>query len=141
VEIAAVSMRGPGGPTHAFTPGDRVEIEFHVRAKQAVSDFVFGVAMFNADGICCYGTNTQIEGGQPTELRGDATVRFTIDSLDLVDGSYTIDVAVHRESGAPYDYQRKLHPFRVTSGIKDIGICRPRHRWQFEGGVAIRGLE
>jgi lipopolysaccharide transport system ATP-binding protein len=106
VEIAAVSMRGPGGPTHAFTPGDRVEIEFHVRAKQAVSDFVFGVAMFNADGICCYGTNTQIEGGQPTELRGDATVRFTIDSLDLVDGSYTIDVAVHRESGAPYDYQR-----------------------------------
>jgi hypothetical protein len=33
-----------------------------VRANQRVNDFAFGIGIFNADGICCYGTNTHIEG-------------------------------------------------------------------------------
>ena len=71
-----------------------------------LDDFVFGVGIFNAEGVCCYGTNTHIEGRQPHELTGDGEVGFTIDSLDLVAGTYKLDVAVHRRNGAPYDYHR-----------------------------------
>jgi ABC-type polysaccharide/polyol phosphate transport system ATPase subunit len=141
VEIASVEMHGPSGVSHTFNAGDRADIAFQVSAKQRLTDFVFGVAIFNAEGVCCYGTNTQIEGAQPAELSGSAGVRFAIESLDLVEGTYTLDVAVHRENGAPYDYRRKLYTFRVNSPLKDVGIYRPRHRWHFDGGVRIAGLE
>ena len=140
VEIHDVELRGPSGVTHVFNSGDRVEIRFRAHAPQPVTDFVFGIAIFNADGVCCYGTNTHIEGARPGELHGNADVRFAIESLDLVDGTYSADVAVHRENGAPYDYHRRLHTFRVVSSVKDVGVFRPRHRWAFAGDVKIAGL-
>jgi hypothetical protein len=68
---------------------------------------------------------------------GDAEVGFVVDRLDLVEGTYKLDVAVHRANGAPYDYHRLLHTFRVTSPLKDTGIFRPPHRWTFTGGIRI----
>ena len=141
VEITRVELSGPSGLTNVFESGSPMEIRMHVRAGAPTSDFVFGIGIFNAEGTCCYGTNTHIEGATAGELSGDADVRVAIDRLDLTEGSYTVDVAVHRENGAPYDYHRRLYPFRVTSRVKDVGIYRPRHRWQFSGAVRISGLE
>ena len=141
VEITRVELAGASGPSNVFESGAPMEIRFTVRAARPTRDFVFGIGLFNAGGVCCYGTNTHIEGATPGELSGEAEVRVAIDRLDLVEGSYTVDVAVHRENGAPYDYHRRLYPFRVTSRVKDIGVYRPHHRWRFEGGVRISGLE
>jgi lipopolysaccharide transport system ATP-binding protein len=97
VEITTVEMIGASGqPAHLFKSGERVDIRLHVRANQRVNDFAFGVGIFNADGVCCYGTNTHIEGASPSELAGEGMVILTIESLDLVDGTYKLDVAVHR---------------------------------------------
>jgi homopolymeric O-antigen transport system ATP-binding protein len=140
-EITSVEMLGASGqPAHLFQSGEQVEVRLHVRANQQVSDFAFGVGIFNAEGICCYGTNTVIDGGAPTELVGEGLVTFTIDSLDLVEGTYKLDVAVHRQDGAPYDYHRLLHTFRVKSPRRDVGIFRPPHRWSFSGGIRMGGL-
>jgi ABC-type polysaccharide/polyol phosphate transport system ATPase subunit len=141
VEITHVELAGPAGPTNVFESGSPMDIRMRVRASAPTRDFVFGIGIFNAEGTCCYGTNTHIEGATPGELAGDAAVRVAIERLDLIEGGYTLDVAVHRETGAPYDYHRRLYPFRVTSRVKDVGVYRPRHRWQFEGGVSISGLE
>jgi Wzt C-terminal domain len=111
-----------------------------VRAHQPLEDFVFGVALFSADGVCCYGTNTDVEGAEPREFAGDAEVGFVIDSLCLVAGSYKVDVAVHRKNGTPYDYHRLLYTIRVTSRVNEIGIVRPPHRWTFSPGIRISGL-
>ena len=141
VEIVGVDLVGPDNqPSHVFQSGDPVEVRLRVNAKQPVVDFVFGVGIFNADGVCCYGTNTHIEGATAGELAGDGEARFVIDSLDLVDGTYKLDVAVHRENGVPYDYHRLLYTFRVKSRLKEAGIFRPPHRWTFSGGVRISGL-
>ena len=96
--------------------------------------------IFSADGVCCYGTNTQIEGATSGELSGDGEVRFAIEALDLVDGTYKLDVAVHRQDGVPYDYHRLLHTFRMTSRLKEVGVFRPPHRWSFSGGIRMSGL-
>lgn len=140
-EITKVEMIGAGGqPAHLFQSGERVEIRLHVRANQRVSDFAFGVGIFNAEGVCCYGTNTSIDGGAPGELTGEGLVIFTIDALNLVEGTYKLDVAVHRQDGVPYDYHRQLFTFRVMSPQKDVGIFRPPHRWSFSGGIRMSGL-
>ena len=139
VEITEVTLRGANGEaSHLFQAGDAMEVRLKTRAHHPVRDFVFGVGMFNADGICCYGTNTNIEELEPSEINGEGEIRFQIDSLDLVDGTYKIDVAAHRLDGYPYDYHRLLYTFRVKSRTRDVGIYRPRHHWSFSPTIRFK---
>ena len=135
VELA----RADGQPVHVFESGQPMRIRVSVRAVRPLHDFVFGIGIFTADGVCCFGTNTQIEGRLPREWAGGGTFTVAIDRLDLVAGAYKLDVAVHRQDGVPYDYHRLLYSFRVASPVKDTGIYRPQHRWRFDGGIGISG--
>jgi energy-coupling factor transporter ATP-binding protein EcfA2 len=139
VEITEVTLLGGDRqPSHLFHSGERMAIRMKVRAPQRVKDFVFGVGLFNADGVCCYGTNTHLEQLVSEGIEGEGEVTFSIDSLDLTEGTYKLDVAVHRQEGAPYDYHRLLYTFRVKSRTKDVGIYRPPHRWEFTANIRLR---
>ena len=141
VEIVRVDLVGASGqPSHVFQSGERMDIRLGLRAGTLVRDVVVGVGIFNAEGTCCCGTNTHIEGAGAGEIVGDGEARFTIERLDLVDGTYKLDVAVHRENGAPYDYHRRLYTFRVASQVKEAGIFRPPHKWTFSGGIRMSGV-
>jgi ABC-type polysaccharide/polyol phosphate transport system ATPase subunit len=136
IEITKVSLSGPGHETgHVFQSGDPIEVRMEVTAKEKITDFVFGLGLFNADNVCVYGTNTNLEEFQPTEIDGNAIVSFKIDHLDLVEGTYRLDLAAHKMDGYPYDYHRLLYTFRVKSKIRDVGIYRPDHKWVFGGGI------
>jgi ABC-type polysaccharide/polyol phosphate transport system ATPase subunit len=139
VEILDVAfLDRDGQPSFVFHSGDHVSIRVRVRATHPTDDFVFGIAIFNADGVCCYGTNTEREDMVPVRLAGDADVVFAIDSLALVEGTYKVDVAVHKRDGYPFDYHRQLYTFRMNSRARDIGIFRPRHEWRFSGDVVFK---
>ena len=69
---------------------------------------------------------------------GEGHVDLMIDSLDLVEGTYKLDAAVHKRDGYPYDYHRLLYTFRVKSRTKDVGIFRPPHRWSFSQNVKLK---
>jgi len=126
-------------PSFVFHSGDPMAVRLDIVAHAPSTDFVFGVSLFNADGVCCYGTNTFIEQMDPRSLEGEVKVTFAIDSLDLVEGTYKLDVAVHTCDGYPYDYHRLLYTFRVKSRTPDVGIYRPHHRWSFSPGVRFKG--
>jgi ABC-type polysaccharide/polyol phosphate transport system ATPase subunit len=132
VEITDVQLYGPDGEAaHVFHTGQPVTVRIALRSPVAIDDFVIGIGLFNAEGVCCYGTNTNIEELKAVRIYGDAEARFTIGSLDLVEGTYKLDVAIHKLDGYPYDYHRLLYTFRVKSRTKDVGIYRPRHEWDF----------
>jgi hypothetical protein len=138
VEITDVALIGEDGErAHVFHSGDRVALRIRMRAPVAIDDVVIGVGLFNAEGVCCYGTNTNIEELRFARIYGDAEATFTIESLDLVEGTYKLDVAVHKRDGYPYDYHRLLYTFRVKSRTKDVGIYRPRHAWRFSEGLTL----
>ena len=140
VEITKVTLSGPDGEAaHVFQSGDPLEIRLEVNAKEKITDFVFGFGLFNADNVCVYGTNTNLEEFQPSEIEGDAVVTFKVDRLDLVEGTYRIDLAAHKTDGYPYDYHRLLYTFRVKSKVRDVGIYRPDHKWIFGGGIKLEG--
>ena len=142
IEITDVTFSsGDGEPGHVFRSGDVLDIRIRLRAPLPIDDFVVGVGLFNAEGVCCYGTNTSIERYVSERIAGDAEVVFTIDSLDLVEGTYKLDAAVHKLDGYPYDYHRLLYTFRVKSRTKDVGIYRPRHAWRFSEGIRLTRLE
>jgi len=136
IEITDVVLRDAAGqPSHVFHSGEPLSIVLRLRAKQPTDDVVFGIGVFNAEGVCCYGTNTFIEEMNPAALNGDAEATFAIDALDLVEGTYKLDAAVHKRDGYPYDYHRLLYTFRVKSRTHDVGIYRPRHKWTFSSNV------
>lgn len=139
VEITGVTLVGGDGEAgHVFQSGERMDLRIQIRAPLPVDDFVVGVGIFNAEGICCYGTNTSLEELTSKRLSGDAEATFSIESLDLVEGTYKLDVAVHKLDGYPYDYHRLLYTFRVKSRTKDVGIYRPRHSWRFSGEMTFK---
>jgi ABC-type polysaccharide/polyol phosphate transport system ATPase subunit len=139
VEITDVALAGSDGEAgHVFHSGERMDVRIRLRAPLPVDDFVLGIGLFNAEGVCCYGTNTSIEDLAAERLSGDAEAVFAIDALDLVEGTYKLDVGVHKQDGFPYDYHRLLYTFRVKSRAKDVGIYRPKHTWRFTGDLKFK---
>ena len=141
VRIERVTLEGRQGVAHVFRSGEPMTVRMRVAADRPVADFAFGISIFSTDGVCCYGTNTHLEELEPDRLGGDAEVAFVIDRLDLVAGTYKLDVAVHKRDGFSYDYHRLLHTFRVKSSTRDVGIYRPRHTWRFSGDIRFKPLQ
>ncbi len=142
IEIVEVALLDAAGqPSHVFHTGEPLSVRVRLRAQRPTGDCVFGVGLFSAEGVCCYGTNTFIEEMQPASIAGEAEATFAIDALDLVEGTYKVDVAVHKRDGYPYDYHRLLYTFRVKSRTHDVGIYRPRHRWAFSPNVRFESRD
>ena len=138
VRIEQVTLEGDHGPVHVFHSGEPMTIRMKVTASHPVQDFAFGISVFSPDGVCCYGTNTDIEEMRSESLEGEGEVVFAIERLDLVEGTYKLDVAVHKRDGFSYDYHRLLYTFRVKSRTKDAGIYRPSHVWRFTDNVRFK---
>jgi ABC-type polysaccharide/polyol phosphate transport system ATPase subunit len=136
IDVALIDRTGE--PSFVFHTGEPLTVRLKIRAHHPTDDFAFGIGLFNGDGVCCYGTNTYVEDMNPEQLSGDAEVSFAVASLDLVEGTYKMDLAVHKRDGFPYDYHRLLYTFRVKSRTHDAGIYRPPHRWTFSPGVRFK---
>jgi len=125
----------------ALGAGSAVAIEMDVDVRVPQDDFVFGLGIYHADGTCVYGTNTDLEGFAPERLETSGRVRFVMPSLDLVAGQYRVDAAVHTRNGRSFDYRRGVLRFVVGSRVHDTGVYRPKHSWQFEGGIAFKSAD
>jgi len=139
VEIANVRMfDGQGREKYIFQADEPLAIEFDVAAAAEQDDFVFGVGVFNSEGIQVYGSNTLLENLVSGSLAGSGKVRLEIPALGLVNGTYFLDIAAHKRDGYPFDYHHFQYTFRVTSSHRDVGIARIPHRWKFSGGIAFK---
>ena len=120
-----------GQPIDLLQSGDLLSVEINYKVLEHVPSMVFGIAIFRSDGLWCYGTNTDIEAVDLSHLSGEGTVCVDFDSLSLISGSYTLDVAIHDSKGRAYDYYHPYCAFSVRSQIQDVGVYRPPHRWRF----------
>ncbi|MGH2650502.1 MAG: ABC transporter ATP-binding protein [Actinomycetota bacterium] len=131
VEITGVRVEdGHGQERYLFQSGDAVRVVLRYTASTKIANPVFGVKVSRADGVCCYASNTEIDGLEIPAIEGDGVAAIEFASLDLLEGEYLLDVAVHaRDCSRVYDYHCQLYTLAVRSPIKDVGIFRPRHRW------------
>lgn len=141
IEIIKVSMKSlDGKEKYVFSPDEGMDIEIDIAARSEVKDFVFGIGLFNSQRIFCYGTNILLENFEPISLKGEGKVVCRIGKLNLVNGTYYLDVATHKKNGYPYDYHRNLYSFMVSSRYKDDGIFRPEHSWNFSSQIKVNKL-
>jgi hypothetical protein len=122
---------------HIFQTGSAVQVDLEVFAHEPQQDFVFGIAIHTRDGRLAYGTNTDLEGFRPRTLAGRATVRIEFPAIWLLEGSYSVDLAVHTRGGVPFDFRQACLSFSIRSDTKDIGVARLPHGWQFDGEVEL----
>lgn len=131
-------MDGEGREKYIFDPSEPLSLQFEVDCRDSEQDdFVFGLGIFNSEGVQCYGTNTFIDRYAPKRLHGKGLVKVSIPALNLINGSYYLNVAVHKRDGYPFDYHHFLYTFRVGSAHRDVGIARIPHEWHFSGGIDI----
>ncbi len=141
VEVTSVRLLNSAGQEHLlFHSEDAVEVEirYTVNDRSALQapvdraqeeDVVFGVAITRNDGVMVHGTNTDIEGVVLPSLQDSGTIRYRIERLGLLEGSYLIDVAVHRFDGYPIDYHKGTLRFAVRSEGRQVGVLLPPRAW------------
>lgn len=138
IEIKKVRVKSlDGKEKNVFSPNEGMIVEMDLVSYSRIKDFVFGIGIFNSEGICCYGTNTNLEQFEPVSIEGEGKVACRIEKLNLVNGTYYLDIATHKKDGYPYDYHRNLYSFMVSSLLRDDGIYRPEHSWKFSSGIKI----
>ncbi len=142
IEIRNVRMFDAAGQEkYIFQSDEPLAIEFDVSARGAESDFVFGVGVFNGDGTHCYGTNTLLEDFRSQSIAGDGRVRLDVPALGLVNGTYFLDIAVHKRDGYPFDYHHFQYSFHVVSSHHDVGVARIPHSWEFSENIVLKKNE
>lgn len=136
VEITAVRVLDRDEqPRLLFHEEDAVIVEIDYEQHEATSDVVFGIGLHRTDGLLVFGTNTDIERLAVPNLKKRGFLRFSIKRLGLLEGTYTVDVAVHRRDGYPYDYHKAALKFAVRSPLKQVGVAALQHEWSVDGAV------
>lgn len=139
IEITGMRLLDKNGQEHGlFHTGDAATIVIDYKVNESTEDVVFGVGLNRADGLVILGTNTDIERINVPALQGTGQALFQIESLDLIEGSYSIDVAVHRQDGYPFDYHQGALKFLMRSAHKYVGVVAPKHAWKIAPQVLIK---
>ncbi len=138
IEINNVKMIDKKGKEkYIYEDDEPFSIEFDVLARIEETDFVFGIGLFNSEGAQVYGTNTFIEDFKSKHISGNGRIKVHIPKLNLINGTYFLDIAVHKRDGYPFDYHHFQYTFRVTSTHKDVGIARIQHQWEFTDNIKL----
>lgn len=123
-------LKGNGQQGVGFKTEDSMKICIDYSVNEPVRDAVFGIGVFRVDGVHCYGTNTHIDQIETFDLTEGGTVYFSVPVLNLLPGSYTLDVAIESDMGTPVDYFREAKHFDVFSSRGDVGVSRMEHTWE-----------
>jgi lipopolysaccharide transport system ATP-binding protein len=109
--------------------GDDLNIIINYQINENRDNPAFGIAVQRDDGLMVFGTNSIIEQVKLELKNQKGTLKIVIPSLQLLDGKYTLDVAVHALDGYPYDYRRKVITFAVRGAKHGTGVYMPQLKW------------
>lgn len=119
-----------GAKQHVFRTGEQIIFRIDYSVKEKVSDAVFGIGIFNRDGVQCYGTNTRIDKLSEFELTQNGSAEIILREVNLLAGEYLIDIAIETGDGIPVDYYREACKIEMISTAGDVGIVRLAHNWK-----------
>lgn len=123
-------MNENGRAQRVFRTGESIHIRLDYKVKKTVEDAVFGIGIFNRDGVQCYGVNTRIDRLPEFSLTEDGTMELTLADVPLLPGEYLLDFAIESGEGIPVDYFREACTMEMISSAGDVGVVRVPHHWK-----------
>ena len=131
--MTGVKVIGADGKEQAdFSPWDPFTIHIDYTADKQLDDAVIGLAIYRSDGALIYGTNTLIDTSAPVTLRPEGVIDLKVDGLPAANGSYTIDLALHRPDGFNYDFWRDICTIRIADKVQTPGEIALAHQWDVQ---------
>jgi ABC-type polysaccharide/polyol phosphate transport system ATPase subunit len=136
-QIEIVHLRltnGKGEEQTVFETGESLVLQLDYMAHVATPAPVFGMGIHRQDGVHVTGPNTALSGLRLPILQGAGTVTYTIPYLPLLDGLYSISVAVvNQDDTGTFDCHDRAYPFRVSNQNgrtrEQYGLLTLRGEW------------
>ena len=120
-----------GKENNVIRVGDPCSIKLDYEVSSKVTDAVFGIGIFRADGLNIYGSNTRIDGCRVYDIEKGGSLTIKIPSTAMLSGRYTVDLAIESGHGLPVDYWKGACEIETYSNNGDVGACRIAHEWHF----------
>ena len=113
-------------------PEDALCIEISYEAKEPVHSPVFGIGIYDSNGLHMYGENTGIGAKRVTQIEGTGRMQFWVEHLPFVPGHYFLTVALHAAADSiVYDWHDKAYVLDVvgSSDPSKIGMLALSTSW------------
>ena len=131
VEITDVKFIDKFGNEHAtFMSGDLMKIRMLYSAPELVEEPVFGVAIYNVNGLQCFGTNTELKNTPIKSVEGVGHVDLIIEKIPMIEGKFLVTVAVQSKDNIHYDWLDKQYSFNVARSGGDTGLFDIPCKWK-----------
>ncbi len=123
VRIAEVRLcDADGAERQVFSPGEVLELQVLLESIRAVDDAAIGVAVYDDQDTCVFGTNSISREIDLGRIDGKVLVRVRVPSLPVLDGTYRVTVGIHtRDERHAYHWKEKAWAFRVVNPGRDVG--------------------
>ena len=133
-----------GRETNRLHTGETVTIRVRYQADEPIERPVFGLAIFNVEGVLVTGPNTREAGLVPDVIHGAGVVDLTVDKMLLLPGTYDISASLYDYAVVhPFDFRQRAVRFDVDAGMPHEtfgGVMSLDGRWstQTDGGPVLR---
>ena len=119
-----------GAERLSFSPEEQIKIHIEYHAKEKLPSAVIGLAIYKSDQTYYYGTNSLLDYSHTITLQEEGTIDLYLDSLPVANGSYTIDLALHRPDGFEYDFWKDICSISIVDPKNTPGLIHLPHRWE-----------
>jgi len=131
IEITSAEIQNKDGiKTNVVKTGERIELSIYYQVNKRLEEYVFGMGFYTLDGVCIFGTNTQLDRLTIPHSKSNGKVKLIVDNLPLLTGKYILQVAVVDQNGTPMDFYRDYCHFDVINGDRSVGIFSIERKWE-----------
>ena len=125
-----VMLDKDGNVNNLFQVGDSVTVKMKYESSVPGTPVNFVIGITREDWIYCYGTSFQHENGNFVITKEKGELSITLQQLNLLRGSYTLEVRIQDEEKNLFDYLSSLIQFRMESPeTKEAGIFTMPYTW------------
>ncbi|MDE7310207.1 MAG: ABC transporter ATP-binding protein [Eubacterium sp.] len=120
-----------------FQPGDAFVLEAeYSRKDNSIRDAEIGVQIVRDDGVCCMGTNTQVDRVESVQLKDQGIIQIYFYDMPFVRGRYSFTLTLRNYADEIYHRVFEAARFWVKSNKEEFGVVSVKHQWNFDGKEA-----
>ncbi|MCP4221329.1 MAG: ABC transporter ATP-binding protein [bacterium] len=137
VEITKVRFLDVEGKETEFVKtGQPLDVCIHYKAATKIKNPVFGIALYSDTGIHITGPNTKKQQFTIDSVKGEGVVRYHMESVPLLPGTYLFSAAVYDYDGlTAYDHWEqnwKFHVLETPEMAERLGLITIPAQWSIE---------
>ncbi len=118
-----------GEVTTVLKSDEKYSLRYHYKVNEQIDEIIVGMGIFTLDGVWIFGTNSLLANQKIKCNKDEGTVIFESAPLNLLEGTYRLQVSVIDLASEPLDYHQDYMHFTVLNPIRESGIIHYDAKW------------